>query len=170
MSEENQNPMRIPKLEKVVINIGVGEGGQRLANAEKILEAIANQKPARTYARKSAFIRKGQPIGCKVTLRGKKGEDFLRKALEIKKPSPSNFDESGNLSFGIEEHTDFSGMKYHPDVGIFGMDVCVSLKRPGYRLSKRRMGRGRIPAKHRLLKRDAIDFIKGKYGIGIEMG
>ena len=168
---KDENPMRRPMLDKVVINMGVGEGGQRLANAEKILESIVEQTPVRTYAKKTAFdVRKGEPIGCKVTLRGKKGEKFLGDALEInkKKIKLFNFDDTGSFSFGIGEHTDFSGMKYDPNIGIFGMDVCVSLKRSGYRIKDRKIQKRKVPNSHRLTREDAIEFVKEEYGVVIE--
>ncbi|MCZ7380402.1 MAG: hypothetical protein O8C64_02330 [Candidatus Methanoperedens sp.] len=74
------------------------------------------------------------------------------------------FDENGNFSFGIEEHTDFPGMKYDPSIGIYGMDVNVSIKRPGFRISSRKVEKHKIPMNHRLNKEDAISFLKEKYG------
>lgn len=168
---KDENPMRRPKLDKVVINMGVGEAGIRLANAEAILESVVEQKPVRTFAKKTAFeVRKGEPIGCKVTLMRVKGDKFLRDALEINHKSlrPSNFDNNGCFSFGIEEHTDFSGMKYDPNVGIFGMDVCVSLKRPGYRIKDRKIQNRKVPSYHKLTKDDAIEFMSEEYGVVIE--
>jgi len=167
----NENPMRRPRLDKVVVNMGVGEGGQRLVNAEKILEAITHQKTVRTYSKKTAFdVRKGTPIGCKVTLRDNGGEEFLKASLKINNNTliDSCFDCNGGFSFGIEEHTDFPGMKYDPNIGIFGTDVCVSLKRPGYRIKDRRIQKRKLKADHRLSKDAAIDFLKEEYGVVIE--
>lgn len=167
----NENPMRRPRLDKVVINMGVGEAGQRLANAEKLLEEITHQKTVRTFAKKTAFdVRKGSPIGCKVTLRNMAGEEFLKTSLEINKKTlnDSCFDNNGGFSFGIEEHTDFSGMKYDPNIGIFGMDVCVSMKRQGYRIKDRRIQKRKLKKNHRLTKEDTIAFIKEEYGVVIE--
>jgi large subunit ribosomal protein L5 len=161
--------MRRPRLEKVVVNIGVGEGGEKLRNAERILEEIIKQKPVRTFSKKTAFgVRKGQPVGCKVTLRGRKGVRFLKESLKIKTLESPNFGDGGDLSFGIDEHTDFPGMKYDPAVGILGMDVCVSLKRPGYRITKRRVRKSKIPMRHRLRKEEAIAFMRMEYGVDIE--
>ncbi|MDY6930292.1 MAG: 50S ribosomal protein L5 [Halobacteriota archaeon] len=168
---KDENPMRWPKLDKVVINMGIGEAGLRLANAETILESIVEQKPVRTYAKKTAFdVRKGEAIGCKVTLMRAKGDKFLRDALEINHKSlkPSNFDKNGSFSFGIEEHTDFAGMKYDPNVGIFGMDVCVSLKRPGYRIKDRKIQSRKVPSGHKLTKDDAIEFMSEEYGVVVK--
>ncbi|NYT00877.1 MAG: 50S ribosomal protein L5 [Methanocellales archaeon] len=163
------NPMRCIKIDKVTVNMCLGEGGQRLLNAENIMEKITGQKPVRTTAAKAKTfgIKKGEPIGCKVTLRKKKAEDFLKKAFETKdkKLYHQQFDEAGNFSFGIEEHTDFPEMEYDPNIGIFGMDVTVVLQRSGYRISKRRIQRRKIPESHRINKEDVITFIKEEFGV-----
>lgn len=166
------NPMRTPSIEKVSVHIGTGESGERLTNAERLLETIVKQKPVRAIAKKTlpAFsIKKREPIGCKVTLRGKNAHEFLKTALKIvdNKLGASQFDKNGNFSFGIEEHTDFPGMKYDPTIGIFGMDVNVALKRPGYRIHTRKIEKHKIPQNHRLTKEEAISFLKEKYGVEV---
>lgn len=166
------NPMRAPSIDKITVHIGTGESGERLTNAEKLLGTIVKQKPVRAIAKKTlpAFsIKKREPIGCKVTLRGKNAGEFLKTALKIidNKLNLTQFDESGNFSFGIEEHTDFPGMKYDPSIGIYGMDVNVALKRPGYRIRERKIGKHRIPQNHRLKKDDAVTFLKEKYGVEV---
>ncbi|MDY7083104.1 MAG: 50S ribosomal protein L5, partial [Halobacteria archaeon] len=121
------NEMRRPQIEKVVVHMGVGEGGRDLRDAEEILEEVTGQESVRTQAKQNQpdfGIRVGDPIGCKVTLRGDEAEEFLSEALSIVgELSRSQFDEYGNFSFGIEEHTDFEAMEYDPNIGIFGMDV-----------------------------------------------
>ncbi len=163
------NPMRNPSIDKITIHIGTGESGERLSTAEKLLQTIVKQKTVRANSKKTipAFsIKKKEPIGCKVTLRGNRAVEFLKTALKINENrlSASQFDAGGNFSFGIEEHTDFPGMKYDPSIGIFGMDVNVALKRSGYRINKRNIGKHKIPQNHRLTKEDAISFVKEKYG------
>ncbi len=171
MSEEN--PMRRLKIAKVTVNIGVGEGGERLAKAEKLLERITGQKPVRTYARvtnQTFGIRKGLPIGCKVTLRRERAIEFLKKAFDAidYKLKASYFDNEGNFSFGIKEHIDLPGEKYDPNVGIFGMDVCVTIERPGFRIKHRRIRKTKVPKKHRVTKEEAIEFIKNMFNVKIE--
>jgi large subunit ribosomal protein L5 len=99
-------------------------------------------------------------------LRGSKAANFLTTAFKIveNRLNASQFDASGNFSFGIEEHTDFPGMKYDPSIGIFGMDISVALKRSGFRINKRKLEVHKIPRTHRLTKEDAISFVKQKYG------
>ena len=165
--------MRNPKVEKVVVHMGVGESGQHLVDAESILETITGQAVVRSYAKRTlpAFtIKKGEPIGCKVTLRGEAAEGFLETSLGIveKKINESQFDIFGNVSFGIEEHTDYPGMRYDPNIGIFGMDIAVVVNRPGYRVSKRRIAKRKIPTSHKITKEDTISFFKDKYAVEVE--
>lgn len=167
------NPMKAPRIDKVVVHMGVGESGQHLVDAEKILETITEQTVVRAYAKRTfpAFgIKKNEPIGCKVTLRGNHANEFLKTSLTIieNKLRASQFDKSGNVSFGIEEHTDYPGMKYDPNIGIFGMDIIVVIKRPGFRISKRRIARHKVPTSHRLIQEDSIAFFKEKYAVEVE--
>jgi large subunit ribosomal protein L5 len=164
--------MRTPVVEKVVVHMGVGESGQHLVDAEGILAQITGQKVIRTYSKRTlpAFsIKKNEPIGCKVTLRSESAETFLSIALEIleRKLRLSQFDKNGNVAFGIEEHTDFPGMRYDPNIGIFGMDINVVVKRPGYRISKRKIARGKVPTSHRITKDDTVAFFKERYSVEV---
>jgi large subunit ribosomal protein L5 len=162
----------IPRIDKVVVHVGVGESGQRLVNAETIMKAITKQQPVRSIAKKTLptfSIKKGEPIGAKLTLRGKVAEDFLIIALKAAGNTLKNsqFDQQGNFTFGIEEHTDFPGMRYDPEIGIFGMDVSVALKRAGYRIARRRVVQKKLPIRQRLKKDDTIEFVAKKFGIEI---
>jgi large subunit ribosomal protein L5 len=161
-----------PRIDKVVVHVGVGESGQRLVNAETIMKVITKQQPVRSIAKKTLpnfGIKKNEPIGAKLTLRGKAAEDFLVTALKAAGNTlkRSQFDQQGNFSFGIEEHTDFPGMRYDPEIGIFGMDVSVALKRAGYRIALRRIGQKKLPVRQRLGKDDTVEFVKAKFGIEI---
>jgi large subunit ribosomal protein L5 len=166
------NPMRTPRVEKVIVHMGVGESGEHLVNAEGIMKEITKQAVVRTYAKKTlpAFsIKKSEPIGCKVTLRGSNAEEFLTTALSIveKRLSAAQFDKNGNVAFGIEEHTDFPGMRYDPNIGIFGMDINVIVNRPGYRISKRRISERKVPSVHKITKDDTISLFKEKYFVEV---
>jgi large subunit ribosomal protein L5 len=164
--------MRTPVIDKVIVHMGVGESGQHLVNAEEILRTITGQAVVRCFAKRTlpAFaIKKKEPIGCKVTLRGQKAQEFLEIALGIVEKSlvKSQFDSLGNVSFGIEEHTDFPGMRYDPNIGVFGMDVTVVIKRPGERICKRRIATRQIPTNHRVTVEDAIAFLNESYGVEV---
>uniref|UniRef100_A0A7C3MDQ9 Large ribosomal subunit protein uL5 n=1 Tax=Archaeoglobus fulgidus TaxID=2234 RepID=A0A7C3MDQ9_ARCFL len=162
--EVKENPMREIVLDKVVINFGIGESGERHKKAYSLLEELVNQKPAVTYAKmtiKNFGIRKGEAIGLKVTLRGEKALKFLKDALSVKEYRLSRKSVGdGYFAFGIAEHIDLPGVDYDPDVGIFGMDVCVSLMRRGYRVARRRRKRAKIPASHRVTKDDTIRWLE----------
>jgi large subunit ribosomal protein L5 len=164
--------MRDIHIDKVVVHMGVGESGEKLVKAENIMKTITGQLPIRSVAKMTqpAFnIRKGAPIGCKVTLRGEPAQKFFTTSLGIvnKTIFESQFDKNGNFSFGIEEHTDFPGMSYDPQIGIFGMDVNVVLERKGIRIARRRMEQKKLPAKQRVTKTDAIAFLKQEYTVEV---
>jgi len=170
-SEAEFHEMREPRVEKVVVHMAVGEGGRELANAEEILEEVAGQQPVRTVAKNTVGefgIREGDPIGAKVTLRGDRAEAFLDTALSFVEISRSQFDENGNFSFGVEEHTDFPSQEYNPNIGIYGLDVTVNLVRPGYRVRKRDKASRAIPPAHRLTVGDAVGFIESNYDVEVQ--
>jgi large subunit ribosomal protein L5 len=166
----NDNPMTKPTLDKVTVHISVGEGGQKLINAENIVKTLTGQATVRTSAKKTQpvfGIRKGQDIGCKTTLRSERASTFLHRALETRQNlvHEFQFDESGNVSFGIVDHTDFPEMTYDPQIGIFGMDVIVSLKKAGYRVAQRRVAQRRVPIRHRVTREEAIAFLQSNYNV-----
>jgi large subunit ribosomal protein L5 len=164
--------MRQPRVEKITVNIGVGEAGERLVKAQKVLEMVTGQKPKVTQAKitnRELGVREGMPIGCMVTLRGEKAEVFLKKALSIRENRVYmySFDPEGNLSFGIPDYTDFEGMKYDPDIGIYGMDVSVGIQRPGRRVTRRRIMKRKLPKIHRMSRMEAANFMKEKYNVEV---
>jgi large subunit ribosomal protein L5 len=170
MSDENV--MRQPRVEKVVVNIGVGEAGERLVKAQKVIEMVTGQKSKQTVSKvtnRDFGIREGMPIGCIVTLRGEKAMAFLKRAFNIRENriASYSFDREGNLSFGIPDYTDFSGMKYDPEIGIFGMDISVSIQRPGKRISRRRIMRRPVPHTHRMTRTEAMKFVSEKFNVEV---
>ena len=138
MKEYNYSSnMEVPRLEKIVINMGVGEGSHEpkfVEAAVKDLEAITGQKPVVTKARKSIAgfkLREGQPIGCKVTLRGEAMYNFMNKLISLALPrvrdfrgiSKTAFDGRGNYTLGIKEQLIFSEIDYDQVVKVMGMDI-----------------------------------------------
>ncbi|MEM0244623.1 MAG: 50S ribosomal protein L5 [Zestosphaera sp.] len=157
------NPMRKPRLAKVTVNIGVGESGERLKKAAKILEMLMGQRPSERRAKKTIKefnVRKGEPIAVAVTLRGERAVSFLNKVLDAvgRRVKSSSFDDYGNVSIGIKEHIMLPGVKYDPELGIFGMDVCITLERPGLRVMRRRVKKSRVPYRQRVSRDEAIVF------------
>ncbi len=166
------NSMRNIHVDKVVINIGVGEAGERLVKAQKVLEMVTGQKSVETISKsinRDLGIRVGMPLGCKVTLRGEAADAFIRKGLTIREQriTAYSFDKEGNMSFGIPDYTDFEGMKYDPEIGIFGMDVSVVLRRTGGRISKRMLLRRSIPKNHRVDRDEAIQYMVDNYNVKV---
>jgi len=161
-----------PKIEKVVVNLSVGKSGEPLEQASKVLEELTHQTPVKKKAKKTIRdfgIRQGEPIACVVTLRKQKAVDFLKKVLPVidNKISMSSFDKQGNFAFGIKEHIEIAGVKYDPDVAIFGMDVCVSISRPGYRVKNRRKAKAQLGPKHVLTPEESVVFAKQTLGVEI---
>ena len=161
------------RVSKVTVNIGVGESGERLEKATKLLEKLTNQKPLLTNSKRRIpnwGIRKRQPIGVKVTLRGDKAIHFLEMALDAKDRvlNEENFDDNGNFSFGIHEYIDLPGIKYDPDIGLFGFDVCVTMEKIGYRIARRKREAKKIPIRHRLKKEESIEW--AKKNLRVKMG
>ncbi len=168
-----ENPMLRPKIEKVVVNISVGKSGEPLEKAMTVLKELTGQNPCKRKAKQTIRefgIRKGEPIACVVTLRKQRATELLKKVLPVvdNKLFKNCFDRYGNFSFGIKEHIEIQGVRYEPEIGIFGMDVCVSLSRPGYRVKKKRRERAKIGSRHILTLEEATVFVRDFLGIQIE--
>lgn len=166
--------MREILIEKVTVNIGVGAPGEKLDNAKALLERLTEGKtPVETHARRRDPVfklRKGLPIGAKVTLRGEGARTFLDKALAAKRRvlKASNFDRSGNFAFGVHEYIDFPGAKYDPSIDMFGFDICVSLSRKGRRVSLRKLRPAPVGSRHRITREEAMEFAKSSFNVKIE--
>ncbi len=167
-----ENPMRAIRIGKVVLNIGVGTSGERLEKAARLLELMTGQKPSIRRARRTIRgfgIHRGEPIAAMVTLRGKKALELLNRLLDSRgrRIPERSFDSRGNVSFGIKEHIDIPGMKYDPEIGIFGMDVSVTLERPGYRVARRRRARSSIGKRHLVTREEAINFFRTQLNVEV---
>lgn len=160
------------KIGKVVVNISTGQSGEPLEKAMTILENLTGQRPCTRRAKQTIRtwgIRKGEPISCMVTLRGERAEGFLRNGLAAirNRINPRSFDTHGNFAFGIREHIDIPGQRYDPQLGIIGMDVMVTVEKPGYRVARRRRARSRVGRSHRVTRDEAIEFITQKFGVEV---
>jgi len=167
-----EHPMLKPRIEKVVVNLNVGKSGEPLEKANTVLKEITGQNPVRKKAKKTIRdfgIREGEHIAVVVTLRRQKAIDFLKKVLPVvdNKISKSSFDMHGNFAFGIKEHIEISGVKYDPEIGIFGMDVCVSVKRPGQRVKIRKKESKSIGHSHMLTPEESMIFVRQALGVEI---
>jgi len=133
------NPMQVPRIDKIVLNMGVGEGvadRKKVETAAADLSLIAGQKAIITNARKSIAtykLREGQAIGCKVTLRRRRMYEFLDRLVNIALPrvrdfrglNPKSFDGRGNYTIGIKEHIIFPEIDYDKTESILGLDIVV---------------------------------------------
>ena len=167
--------MRQISVEKVTLNIGAGKDQTKLEKGMKLINSIAGYMPVKTFTRKRIQewgLRPGLPIGCKLTLRKNVALDLLKRLLEARDNTlqVSNLDGEGNISFGISEYIDIPGVKYDPDLGIMGLQVCVTLKRKGFRIKHRTLKRRTIPRKNRINREEAIDFMKGAFNLKIGVG
>jgi large subunit ribosomal protein L5 len=170
---QQQNEMKRIRVDKVVINIGVGRSGEPIDKARNALLELTGQQPAVRGAKKTVRdfgIHKGEPIGVIVTLRREPAIDFLKRIIAAKRNilKFSSFDIYGNISVGIHEHIDIPGTKYNPEIGIFGMDVNIALTRPGYRIARKSRNGAKIGKTHRINREEAIEFFKQEYGVGVE--
>lgn len=161
LAKWRQNPMLVPFIAKVVVNICVGGAQERLDKAVALLEQLTGQKPSIRRAKKTIKefgISKKQPIAAIVTLRGAKAYEFLRKVLMAVNNvlKEDSFDPYGNISFGIKEHLLIPGVRYDPEIGIFGMDIAVSIERKGYRVMRKKHKRATIPRRHRTTKEEGM--------------
>jgi large subunit ribosomal protein L5 len=166
------NLHRAVRVIKVVVNAGVGESGEARTKAARVLEMVTHQKPVatRSHSTNRDFgIRKGQEIGAKVTLRGAVALDFLTRAFDArdKQLDVDSIDRNGNFSFGIADYTDFTGMKYDPQIGIHGMDVAVEMGRAGFRIRQRHVQSRSLPRTLRSTRDETRAYLTQSLGVVI---
>jgi len=152
--------MRQLKLEKLCINICVGDPGDPLTKAAKVLEQLTGQSPVFSKARytvRSFGIRRNEKISVHCTVRGPKAQEILERGLKVKEYElkKSNFSETGNFGFGIEEHIDL-GLKYDPAIGIYGMDMFCVMGRAGFRVSRRKHCKSTVGSSHKISKEESM--------------
>jgi len=172
MSQQTENIMKKIRLNKVILNIGTGKSGQPIETAKAALLQIINGKPNQRAAKKTQRdwgVRKGEPIGVAITVRGDNAIQLLKKLLEAKSNQikAKSFDDEGNFSFGILEHIDIPGIKYDHKIGILGLNVSVSLIRSGFNIKLRSKHKARIGKNHRITKQDASEFMSKEFGVQI---
>ncbi|KAK5582683.1 hypothetical protein RB653_004268 [Dictyostelium firmibasis] len=170
---KKDNVMRGLRIEKLVLNICVGESGDRLVRAAKVLEQLTGQTPVYSKARytvRSFNIRRNEQIAAHVTVRGEKAAEILEKGLKVREFElrARNFSTQGSFGFGIQEHIDL-GIKYDPSIGIYGMDFFVVLTRPGFRVAHKKRSPAKVGFQHRIGKEDAVNWFKTTYD-GIVIG
>lgn len=165
--------MQQVRIEKVTLNIGAGKDQTKLEKGIALIKAVAGIEPVKTITNKRIAawgLRPGLPIGCKLTLRKLPALQLLERLFVAKEKvvKPENFDDFGNLSFGIHEYIDIPGVTYDPKIGVLGLQVCVTLEKAGFRVKRRKRAPGRIPKRHAVTREDAIAFFQKNFGLKIE--
>ena len=172
MSQTTESPMKKITLDKVVLNMGIGKSGDIIQVAKRALEQISGKKPSTRNARETQRdwgVRKGEPIGVAVTIRGEDAVVLLKRLLEAKGNSINgkSFDNFGNFSFGINEHIDIPGVKYEPSIGILGLGISIALTRPGYGIRKRSKHKASVGKSHIITNQEAKDYLVKEFGVTI---
>ncbi|MFW6286129.1 MAG: 50S ribosomal protein L5 [Nanoarchaeota archaeon] len=172
MAQEKINKMKEVLLDKLTVNMCVGNDKIGMQKAEKLIKKITGKTPTKNTAKRRLAawqIRVGLPIGYKVTLRGNEAKNFLKWILESKGKNfkGSSIDRNGNFSIGFSEYLDLNGMKYDADIGILGFEVMVTFARPGYRIKKRLMRPNKVPQRHRISKDEVLDYMIDNFGVSI---
>jgi large subunit ribosomal protein L5 len=164
--------MREIRIEKVTLNIGAGKDQNKLDKGRLLLKHITGIEPVKTTTQKRIpgwGLRPGLPIGCKITLRKKKAVEILKRLLEAKDfvLEESQFDENGNIAFGLHEYIDIPGTKYDPKIGMMGLQVCVTLERKGFRIKRRTIKKAKIAKKHQITKEEAIGLLSKEFNVKV---
>jgi len=172
MSQTTENIMKKITLEKVVLNMGVGRSGDAIDVAKKALDQISGKKSNSRNARETQRdwgVRKGEPIGAAVTVRGNDARELLKRLFDAKgnQVKGKSFDDFGNYSFGIREHIDIPGVKYDPQIGILGLDISVTLTRPGYNIRRRSKHKASVGKTHIIRKDEAKEYLRKEFGVTI---
>jgi len=172
MSQITESQMKKISLEKVVLNIGTGKSGDMIDIAKRALEQISGKKPSTRNAKEAQRewgVRKGEPIGVAVTVRGDDAVALLKKLLEAKGNTVKGkaFDNFGNYSFGINEHIDIPNVKYDPQIGILGLGISITLTRPGYSIRKRSKHKASVGKSHIITNQEAKDYLVKEYGVTV---
>ena len=170
MAQETENVMKVINLEKVVLNMGVGKSGDAIETAKKALDQISGKKSCNRSAKKAHRdwgVRKGEPIGASVTVRGDDAKTLLKKLFEAKGNTVNgrSLDKMGNISFGITEHIDIPGIKYDPKIGILGLDVSVRLTRPGFNIRIRSKHKASVGVTHKITPAEAKAYLTKEFGV-----
>ncbi len=173
MKMEKENPMKKMRIEKLTLNVGAGKDAKVLEKGTMLLKALTGIDPVKTKTMKRLQawgLRPGLPVGCKITIRDQDHiKELLPRLLDAKDKTLrlKMFDNYGNISFGIPECIDITDYKYDPKIGIMGLQVSLTLARPGYRVMRRRLHRSGIKRDHLISRDEAIDFMKKNYSVTI---
>lgn len=164
------NKMKEIRIEKLTLNVGAGKDAKKLAKGIKLLKKLTGVDPVKTITQKRIpgwSLRPGLPIGCKITLRKEEAVKLLARLVEAKEfiIKEGQFDDNGNIAFGLHEYIDIEGIEYDPEIGIMGFEVCITLARQGFRIKQRKIQKKKIGKSHKITKVESIDFMKENFKI-----
>lgn len=165
------NKMQEIRVEKISLSIGVGQAGDPLDKAVTLLESLTGRKPIQTVTKKRIptwGVRPGLAVGCLVTLRRQKTEMLKDLLAAIKNQLKQSQFSGRTITFGIPEYIEIPGSKYDPEIGIIGLQVSVTLERPGYGIARRSMSRCKIGKKSQITTEETIKFMKEKFNVEVE--
>ncbi|MGE0793277.1 MAG: 50S ribosomal protein L5 [Candidatus Woesearchaeota archaeon] len=167
------NTMKQLRIEKLTLNIGAGKDPVVLKKAVKLLKHITGIDPVQTITQKRLAawgLRPGLPIGAKITLRGEQVYDLATRLFAARDNKLQNvwFDNFGNISFGIHEYVDIPGVKYDTELGILGLQVSITLSKPGFRVKKRKIRKTKIGKNQLITKEEAINYVLEKFNLKLE--
>lgn len=170
---ESINLMRKVYLDKVTLNICVGNDKQGMEKADRLLRKLTNKTPVKNTAKRRLAtwqIRPGLPIGYKVTLRGEDAKNFLKWSIDSKdkKLKFSSLDTFGNFSLGFQEYLELNGIKYDSDIGILGFEVMATFARAGFRVKSRVLRSAKIPQRHKVTKEEVSEYLKENFKVVFE--
>lgn len=170
---ETKNPMQEIRLEKVVLNIGIGANEQLFPNAKALLKKLTGKEAIGTRSKRrdpSLNLTKGKIIGAMVTLRGKDAVELLKRALDANNNVIKGSAVTDNtLNFGINEYIDFSGVKYDAKIGMLGMNVNALFGRKGKRVEVRKRKRSSSDKKHSTVtKEEILDYLAKNFNAGVK--
>ena len=161
------------RIEKITLNVGAGKEQSRLDKGFLLLKELTGVTPVKTVTQKRIptwGLRPGLPICAKVTLRGEEAKKMVRRLLHAKdnKLKSTNFDNNGNVAFGVHEYIDIEAAKYNPQIGIMGLEVAVTLEKPGYHIKRRKIKTGVVGKRQRVSKEEAQGFMKETFAVLVE--
>ncbi len=172
-ARKQDNPMRRIRINKLVINIGTGNDDKQQSNAKRLLQQISGFKPADSISTKripSFKISKGAKIGSFVTVRNEPARKLAKRLFEaVGNKVAERSIQDNTVNFGIKEYIDINGIKYDPVIGMLGMNVNVSFKRPGLRTELKKRANGVIKRSHRRISKEELkSYLKKEFDVTVE--
>ncbi len=167
---EKENPMKTIRVEKITLNMGTSKNVDKLERAIKLLNRITGAKPVKTITDKRIptwNLRPGIPVGAKVTIR-KNTTELLKKLFQaVDNKIKARQINAGTFAFGIKEYIDIPNMKYDPELKVLGLEVTVTLERPGFRIKRRRLKNKKVGKHHLITKEETIEFLKKEFNVNV---